>query len=150
MFSGASNNPNVPMTRYLNYNFNDPLTPNPPVTGIHQGKFISTGATATSPAFTPLQNLGIGATQCIGFSGGLTNIVGSVVNFHRNTNTEDTPNTPTAYVYVTRISLTQWIMTPVPPLSGGCSAISNVAALRVSGVLYGYYNMPFSFTLTKL
>lgn len=149
MFSGASNNPNTPMPRYLNYNFGNPLF-SYSIGGIERGNFISTGKTETSPTFTPLQNLAEGATQCIGFSAGLMNIVGGVVNFHRNAGTEDTPTTPTAYVYVKKVSSTQWIMTPVPPLSGGCSTISNVAALRINGALYGYYNMPFSFTLTKL
>jgi hypothetical protein len=146
MFSGASSNPKTSPQRYLNYNFSDPssLTPNPSVTGTYIGSFISTGQTLTSPDNTPLQNLAINATKCIGFSAGI-NIDGGVVNFHRNF--EDDATSPTAYVYVTRVSSTQWIVTPMPPGAGGCSNISNVAALRVSTVLYGYYNIPFSFTL---
>lgn len=147
--SKASNNPNVPMVRWLNYNFNDPISPDPILTGMEKGSFISTGKTITSPAFTPLQNLAIGATQCIGLSGGLINYDLNSVNFHRNL--ADVPNTPTAYVYVTRISQTQWTVKPVPPLSGGCSAISNVGAFIANGGQYVfYYNLPFSFTLTKL
>lgn len=147
--SKASNKPNVPMIRWLNYSLNDPTSTSYPVRSNDKGSSITTGATFTSPAFTPLQNLDIGITQCIGLSAGLFTLSGGVVNFHRNTSTEDTPTTPTAYVYVTRISETQWTVTPVPPLSG-CSSISNVAALRVNGALDGYYNMPFSLTLTKL
>lgn len=152
MFSGASDNPNVPLTRFLKYDFSDPspLTPSPSITGIYHGNFISTGQTVTNPNNIPLQNLEINATKCIGLSAGLLNIDGAVVNFHRNQSTEDTPTTPTAFVYVTRINPAQWLVTPVPPLSGSCSDISNVAALRVNTASYGYYNMPFLFTLTKL
>jgi hypothetical protein len=152
IFSGASNNPNVPLTRYIKYDFSNPspLTPNATVTGIYTGNFISTGQTATNPDNTPLQNLAINATKCIGLSAGLLNLEGGVVNFHRNQSTEDTPGTPTAFVYVTRINPAQWLVSPIPPSTGGCSDISNIAALRVNTALYGYYNMPFLFTLTKL
>lgn len=149
MFGAASSNPRTPpMTRYLNYNFSNPLA-SYPVGGIERGNFISTGQTATSPDNTLLQNLAVNATKCIGLSAGLMNIEGGVVNFHRNTSTEDIPGTPTSFVYVTRISSSQWIMTPVPPTTGGCSTISNVAALRINSALYGYYDLPFFITLTK-
>jgi hypothetical protein len=80
---------------------------------------------------------------------GLFTLAEGFVIFHRQP-TEDNSTTPTAYVYVTRNSETQWTMTPVPPLSGGCSTISNVASLRTNTGLVGYYNMPFSLTLTKI
>jgi hypothetical protein len=80
---------------------------------------------------------------------GLYTIANGVVNFHRGTN-EDYLNAPTAYVYVTRESENQWTVSPTPPASGGCSTVSNVAALRINTELAGYYYMPFSFTLTKL
>ena len=148
MFGAASSNPRVPpMTRYLNINFDNPLS-GYPARGIEKSNFISTVTTTTSPNSTLLQNLTIGQTKCIGFSAGISTIESGVLNFHRN-NTEDTPTSPTAYIYVTRTSSTEWLMTPVPPSAGGCSTISNVGALRINTVLYGYYNMPFSFTLTK-
>jgi hypothetical protein len=101
-----------------------------------------------------IQDLAVGQTKYIGFSAGISIIESGVLNFHRNS-TEDTPTTPTSYVYVTRISASpagpgQWLMTPAPPASGSCSSISNVGALRINTVLYGYYNMPFSFTPTKI
>ena len=136
------------MVRWLNYYLNDPTSTNYPVRNNDQGNSITTGATFTSPSFTPLQNLSQGTTQCIGLSGGLFTVSGGVVNFHRNTSTEDTPTTPTSYVYVTRVDATHWTVTPAPPLSGGCSTISSVGALRINGALFGYYNLPFSFTLT--
>jgi hypothetical protein len=145
----ASNNPNVPMVRCLNYNFNDPISPNPLVTGMERGSFISGSKTITSPGYTPLQNLTIGATQCISLCAGLINFDLKVVNFHSNW--EDVANTPSAFVYVTRISQTQWIMSPVPPQVGSCSSISNVAAFVTNGgEMVWYYNLPFFFTLTSL
>ena len=151
--TAASNNPNTPITRWLNINFSNPLS-GYPSGGIEKSSFISTVTTVTSPNPTLIQNLAVGQTKCIGFSAGISTIANGVLNFHRNS-TEDTPTSPTSYVYVTRISASpagpdQWLMTPAPPLSGGCSAISNVGALRINTALYGYYNMPFSFTLTKL
>lgn len=146
--TSASNNPKTPSTRYLNINFDSPL-PNYPARSVEQSRFISTITTVTSPNPTLLQDLSVGQTKCIGFSAGISTIADGVLNFHRNS-TEDTPTSPTAYVYVTRTSSTEWLMTPVPPLSGGCSTIPNVGALRINTALYGYYNMPFSFTLTKL
>lgn len=148
MFGAASSSPRVPpMTRYLNINFDNPLSGYSPG-GNQKSNFISTITTVTSPNSTSLQNLTVGQTKCIGFSAGISTIESGVLNFHRNS-TEDIPTSPTAYIYVTRTSLTEWLMTPVPPLAGGCSTISNVGALRINTVLYGYYNMPFSFTLTK-
>src|SRR4030095_12580775 len=148
--TAASNNPHTPITRWLNINFSDPLS-GYPARGTEKSNFISTVTTVTSPNPTLLQNLAVGQTKCIGFSAGISTIENGVLNFHRNS-TEDTPTSPTSYVYVTRISAgpDQWLMTPVPPVSGGCSTISNVGALRINTALYGYYNMPFSFTLTKL
>jgi hypothetical protein len=133
--------------RHLNYDFSDPVLSSV-ARGSEQGGFISTTPSAVSPAPYVLQNIPEGTTVCIVLSCGLSTFTDGGVNFHRGA--EDTPTTPTAYMYVTRVSPTQWTMTPVPPLSGGCSAISNIAALRNSTTLYGYYNMPFSFTLTKL
>jgi hypothetical protein len=147
MFGQASSNRRVPpMTRFLNINFDSPETGYSSY-GSHKSNFISTITTSTSPNPTLLQNLATGETKCIGLSAGISTIEGGVLNFHRNA--EDNATSPTAYVYVTKINATQWVMTPVPPASGGCSPISNVGALRINGALSGYYNMPFSFTLTK-
>lgn len=148
--TAASNNPKTPSIRWLNINFISPLS-GYPAGGVEQSRFISTITTVTSPNPTLLQNLPLGQTKCIGFSAGISTIANGVLNFHRNS-TEDTPTTPTSYVYVTKISVSpdQWLMTPVLPAVGGCSSISSVGALRINTVLYGNYNMPFSFTLTKL
>ena len=151
--TSASSNPHTPTTRWLNVDFSDPLA-GYTARGTEKSNFISTVTTVTSPNPTLLQNLAVGQTKCIGFSAGISTIENGVLNFHRNS-TEDTPTSPTSYVYVTRISASpadpdQWLMTPAPPVSGGCSSISNVGALRINTTLYGYYNMPFSFTLTKL
>ena len=141
--------PNAVQVRWLNYNFSNPL-PGYSERSSEHGAYIATikSAVATTP-FIPLQNLEVGSTECITMAMGLYTLANGVVNFHRQP-TEDNSTTPTAYVYVTRNSETQWTMTPVPPLSGGCSTISNVASLRTDTELAGYYNMPFSLTLTKL
>lgn len=141
--------PNATQVRWLNYDFSDPLAGSSPRTN-ERGAYIATlKSSIVSSPFIPLQNLEVGSTECITMAMGLYTLVNGVVNFHRQP-TEDNSTTPTAFVYVTRNSETQWTMTPVPPLSGGCSAISNVAALRVNTEWVGNYNMPFSFTLTKL
>jgi hypothetical protein len=141
--------PSATQVRWLNYNFSDPL-PTYTARASEKGGYIATIQSSVAPTtFIPLQSLSVGSTECITMAMGLFTLADGVVNFHRQP-TEDNNTTPTAYVYVTRISPTQWTMTPVPPLAGGCSTISNVGALRINTVLYGYYNMPFSFTLTKL
>ena len=141
--------PNAVQVRWLSYDFGDPQ-PGYSARSSERGAYIATIKSSVAPTtFTPLQNLEVGATECVTMAMGLFTLANGVVNFHRQP-TEDNGTTPTAYVYVTRNSETQWTMTPVPPLSGGCSTISNVAALRVNTNLVGYYNMPFSFTLTKL
>lgn len=145
----SGHGPNATPDRWLNYDFSDPL-PGYSVKNSEKGAYIATIKSSVAPtSFIPLQNLEVGSTECITMAMGLFTLANGVVNFHRQP-TEDNSTTPTAYVYVTRDTETQWTMTPVPPLSGGCSTISNVAALRVSTELNGYYNMPFSFTLTKL
>jgi hypothetical protein len=141
--------PSATQVRWLNYNFSEPL-PTYSARASEKGAYIATIRSSVAPtAFIPLQSLSVGSTECITMAMGLFTLADGVVNFHRQP-TEDNNTTPTAYVYVTRTSLTQWTMTPVPPLTGGCSSISNVASLRTNTNLVGYYNMPFSFTLTKL
>jgi hypothetical protein len=141
--------PTATQVRWLNYDFSDPL-PGYSARASERGAYIATiKSSVASSTFIPLQNLEVGTTECMTMAMGLYTLTEGVVNFHRQP-TEDNSTTPTAYVYATRNSETQWTMTPVPPLSGGCSTISNVAALRVSTELVGYYNMPFNLTLTKL
>jgi hypothetical protein len=144
----ASNNPNVPMIRFLNYNFNSPISPNPPVTGMETGSNISGGKSVSNSSYTPLQNLVVGSTQCIALSSGIINFDLKTVNFHCNW--EDVINTPSAFAYITRNSATEWIISPVPP-SGGCSSNSNICGFVTNnGGFVWYYNLPFSFTLTVL
>jgi len=146
----SDHGPNATPSRWLNYDFGDPL-PSYSIRPNERGAYIATiKSSIVSTPFIPFQNLEVGSTECVTIAMGLFTLADGVVNFHRNQGTEDTPNTPTAFVYVTRINPMQWIMTPVPPSSGGCSDILNVAALRVNTTLYGYYNMPFMFTLTRL
>lgn len=135
---------NTYMVRWLNINFSSPVEVyiNPPITGNDRVTAITTLPAAES-TFIPLQNLVVGESECVGLTGGSG--ADWVMNFHRGA--EDVITSPSAYAVFTRISLTQWTVTPV----GDCSPNSNVCALRNGpGVLYGYYNMPFSFTLTKL
>lgn len=65
-------------------------------------------------------------------------------SFHKGL--EDTQTSATVFAVVTRVSSKVWTITPM----GTCSPNSNVASLRdnADNTLYGYYNLPFSFTLT--
>lgn len=140
--------------RWVTYNFNNPVDPANtyrPSPSNSKNYHISTGSSpyGTSP-FIPLQNLGVNgnpATECIYMGNGLYNSTTAWrVSFHKGL--EDTQTSPTAFAIVTRVSLTQWTITPM----GTCSPNSNVASLRndANNTLYGYYYIPFSFTLTKL
>ena len=145
----TSPNPSSPLARWLNFNFNDPIvvyTTPPITTGNNVANAMTSLPGAAFSPYTALQNLAVKQTECITLTGGPTykNAPAWTANFHRGA-AEDVSSSPTAYAVVTRISSTQWIMTPV----GGCSPNSNVAALRNGpGTLYGYYNIPFFFTLT--
>jgi hypothetical protein len=148
--SQNSPNPHAGLIRWLNFDFNDPIQilTNPPSTTNSIGTFMSSGTSSLLGTYIPPQNLVVGQSECIVLTAAVTaNGINSYqVNFHRGV--EDIPGSPTAYMVITRASTTTWIMTPV----GSCSPNSNVAALRdaSAGITYGYYNMPFSFTLTKL
>ncbi len=136
---------NTYMIRWFNFNFSQPIQIfiTPPVSSSERGLGITTGSVA-GYTFIPLQNLTVGQSECVGLTTGISGNPWTV-NFHRAT--EDVSSSPSAYAVVTRTSLTQWTVTP----AGSCSPNSNVCALRNGpGTLYGYYNMPFSFTLTKL
>ena len=140
----ASNKPGSPLVRWLSVNFDNPIViyKTPPVSGANnRAGGLSTGQ-VEGMSFTPMQSMTVGQTQCIGLTLGGGNWV---VNFHRTP--EDVSTTQAAYVVVTKISESQWTMTPV----GECSPNSNVGALRYgTSNLFGYYYLPFSFTLTKL
>lgn len=149
MLTAASNNPHVPLSRFLNFDFSDPVS-GYTARGSEKGNFISSGQTTTSPNSTPPQNLANGATRCIGMTAGLSTLANAVLNFHRLPYDDtDAGSNPTAYVYVTRIDANHWEITPMPPLSGGCSSVSNVASLRINGVLTGKYNMSFKLLLER-
>jgi len=107
------------------------------------GNYMATTKSNQFSSFTPIQNMTVGASQCITFHGGAGQ--NFVFSFHGGN--EDNSASPTSFAVITRNSATEWTMTP-----GSCSISANtdVAALRLSGTLYGYYHMPFSFTLTKL
>ncbi len=150
----SSTNPRAVATRWVVYNFNNPVDPANtyrPSPSNTKNYHFSTGPSSfgTNP-FIPLQNLGVNgnpATECIYMGNGIYNSSTAwKVSFHKGL--EDTQTSPTAFAVVTRVSPTQWTITPM----GTCSPISNVAALRnnADNTLYGYYNLPFSFTLTKL
>ena len=150
----SASNPNILATRWVIYNFNNPVDPANtyrPSPSITKNYHFSTGGSSfgTNP-FIPLQNLGVNgnpATECIYMGNGISNSTTTwKVSFHKGL--EDVANSPTAFAVVTRVNTTQWTITPM----GTCSPNSNVAALRnnADNTLYGYYNIPFSFTLTKL
>jgi len=133
------------LVRWLNIDFSSPVVvySNPPITGHDIVTAITTIPGAAFPNYTFLQNLTVGQTECITLTGGSN--ANWVMNFHRAT--EDVSTSQSAYMVVTRMSATQWTMIPV----GSCSPNSNVCALRNGpDILYGYWNMPFSFTLTSL
>lgn len=144
----ASGNPNASPTRWLTLNLNQEITATSPYSGIYKATYISTGKSSLFTTYTPLQNMTyspVQQVQCIGFSTGPTgpNAPAATVNFHRAG--EDVINSSSSFVEIKRISLTQWTMTPL----SNCSNISNTAALRSGATVYGYYNIPFFFTLTS-
>ncbi|HEY5967831.1 MAG TPA: hypothetical protein VIU35_07615 [Chitinophagaceae bacterium] len=153
-FSPPQKIKNASVNRWVVYNFNNPVDPGntyqPSPDNSHNYHF-STGGTfyGTNP-FIPLQNLGVDgnpATECIYMGNGISNNTTTWrVSFHKGL--ENTETSPTAFAVVTRVSPTQWTITPM----GGCSPNSNVGSLRnnADDTLYGYYYLPFSFTLTKL
>ena len=145
-------NTRLAQVRSLKYNFDSPVDPantyRPALssTGLYH---ISTGPSSFSP-FIHIQNLGINGnpTSECGYMG---NSVGNStqtwrVSFHKGN--EDVATSPTAFAVFTRTSVSPavWTVTPV----GSCSPNSNVAALRSEDgtYLYGYYNLPFFFTLS--
>lgn len=150
-FAFNTNTSNKTSIRWVTYNFNNPVDPTNtyrPSPSNTKNYHFSTGTSAFSP-FTPIQNLGVGSnpsTECIYMGNGIANSTTSWrVSFHKGN--EDTADSPTAYAVVTRSSVSPavWTVTPV----GSCSLNSNVASLRSGDgtLLYGYYTLPFFFTL---
>ena len=150
----------IAAVRWVSYNFNNPVDPanayRPSPSNSENYKFTTGGALYGTNPFIPLQNLGVNgniSSECIYMGNGIKNSATNWnVSFHRGN--EDTANSPTAFAVVTRTKVKatdgvdEWTITPV----GACSANSNVAALRSGDgiTLYGYYNIPFFFTLRAL
>lgn len=150
----------IAAVRWVSYNFNNPVDPANayrPSPSNSKNYHFSTGKSlfGTDP-FIPLQNLGVNgniSSECIYMGNGIYNATTNWrVSFHKGY--EDTATGSTAYAVVTRTKVKatdgvdEWTITPV----GTCSANSNVAALRSGDgiTLYGYYNIPFFFTLRAL
>lgn len=130
--------------RWVNYNFDAPVDP----TNTYRPNTITTDNYHFSTGFfaVPLQNLGVNgnpASECGYMGNGVP--ASWRVSFHKGL--EDVSDSPTAFAVVTRTSVSPAIWTVTP--SGSCSPNSNVAALRSGdgSILYGYYSLPFFFTL---
>lgn len=146
--------PGMVAKRWVNYHFNSPVDPNnsyrPAQSTNYNYHFSTGGSTFGTNPMIPLQNLGVNgnpSTECIYMGNGFTDGTNEWrVSFHKGI--EDTQDTPTAFVVVTRTSVSPavWTITPV----GSCSPNSNVASLRdnATSFLYGYYYLPFYFVLT--
>jgi len=153
-FAPPSKIKNAVVKRWVTYNFNNPVDPantyRPSPDNNHNYHFSSGGSPYGTNPVIPLQNLGISgnsATECIYMGNGVSNSTTTWrVSFHKAL--EDAQTSPTAFAVVTRVGSTVWTITPM----GSCSPNSNVASLRnnADDTLYGYYYLPFSFTLTKL
>jgi hypothetical protein len=150
----TSTNPHAIATRWVVYNFNNPVDPantyRPSPSNTKNYHFSTGGSDFGTNPIIPLQNLGINgnpATECIYMGNGIfNNTTAWRVSFHKGL--EDVANSPTSFAVVTRVNTNQWTITPM----GICSSISNVASLRndTDNTLYGYYYIPFSLTLTRL
>jgi len=132
----------------VRYNFDNPVDPSNayrPSPTNNQNHHFSTGASRINASSVPLQNLPVGTSQC-GYMGNSISNASTAwrVSFHKGD--EDVTGSPTAFAVFTRVSPTVWTVQP----SGPCSPIGNVASLRDSstGTLFGYYTLPFHFTLT--
>lgn len=157
----ASTNPKSVISRYLKYNFSqslsgNPTNENPLVDRTKPCNFAMIKSNLSGYPFTALQNLGINGnpiSECVTLGGGFSSTTTNYrLSFHRGL--EDVESSATAFVVVTRTKvkgthgLDEWTITPI-----GCSPNlnSNVVALRNNDNptnLYGYYYLPFSFTLT--
>jgi hypothetical protein len=139
-------------SRWVHYSFENPVDPSNtyrPAPSDAENYHFSTGGTSFAP-WVPLQNLGVNgnpSTQCGYMGNGFSNsTTGWRVSFHKGL--EDIAGSATAFAVFTRVSVSPavWTVEPV----GSCTGNANVASLRNSatGELYGYYYVPFRFTLT--
>jgi len=140
-------------TRWVNYDFSRPVDPSNtflPAQDHTQNYHFSSGGSQYSP-WVPVQYLGTPgypSSEC-GYMGNSFAASGTTsyrVSFHKGY--EDTQTTPSAFAVFTRVSVSPAVWTVQP--AGSCSPNSNVAALRSGdgSILYGYYSIPFLFTLT--
>lgn len=136
--------------RSLRWNFNDPVDPNNAYRPTPSTSYTYHWAMKSTPI--PLQNLGINgnpSSVCTTLGGSFSNGT-TTWRFNFHTGFEDNAQSPTAYLVVTRTSISPavWTMTPV----GSCSPNSNVGALRSDdgSFLYGHYYWPFFFTMRQL
>ncbi len=151
-FNTPASTKRASQVRWLTYNFNSPVDPSNlyrPTVSNTAPHHISTGPSSLAP-FIPLQNIGVSGnptSECVYMGNSVANGTTTWrVSFHKGF--EDVANSPTAYAVVTRTSVSPAVWTITS--SGTCSPNANVAALRSSdsSVLYGYYNLPFRFTLS--
>lgn len=104
-----------------------------------------------------IQEMVVGSTQCVGLGNGYAQKANPKLkgkaSFHKAT--EDSETSPSAFAVVHRVDTDTWTMSP-----GNGSTCSNdpllaktddVAGVRNDDltVLYGYYHLPFVFTLTR-
>lgn len=148
----TNNSPKSPV-RKLNFDFSQLLqagTGTPPPTNTSKNYLVQTVNTS-SQNFIPLQNLGVNGnptSECIALrTEGLTGITIDWRGiFHAGF--DDTSTSPTSYASVTRTDANHWTITAL----GNCAPATtqNEAAFRSGDaqILYGYYSLPFSFTLT--
>lgn len=135
--------------RSLNFNFSQPLTiySDPPSTNVIKSYQLSSVASTVSP-FTAIQNLTIGLPECVSFR--ILAVTANTINWRTiyHAGFDDRTDSTTAFASVTKTDATHWTITSL----GNCLPAStpNKAALRSGDAqtLYGYYNLPFSFTLT--
>ncbi len=142
--------------RWYTYDFSHPVDPTNtfrPAEDKQLNFHVSSGASQEvgAPPWVPIQNLGVNGnptSQC-GYMGNSFSANADTayrVSFHKEL--EDNPSSPTAFMVVTRTSVSPavWTVQAV----GSCSPNSNVAALRNNNTnqLMGYYVIPFFMTLT--
>lgn len=151
-----ASSPKTIAKRWVNYNFNSPVDPGntyrPDPNNSKNCHFSTGGSIYGTNPYIPIQYLGVNGnptSECIYMGNSVANNSTSWrVSFHKGN--EDVSTSPTAFAVVTRASINPdiWTIAPV----GVCSANSNVASLRSDdgSFLYGYYYIPFYFTLTKL
>ncbi|HKV71808.1 MAG TPA: hypothetical protein VJN62_11200 [Gemmatimonadales bacterium] len=142
-----------PAPRWVSYDFSHPVDPANsfrPTQDHTQVYHFSSGGSGILP-WVPLQNLGINgnpSTECGYMGNSFSDLTGTAYRVSYHKGLEDTQGSPTAYAVFTRTSVSPaiWTVTPV----GSCSGNSNVASLRndATNFLYGYYAIPFFFTLT--